>query len=701
MKAVEAHFLDLLGSNLTQFIIPVYQRVYSWEEREARDLWEDVIRAGKQEKEHFIGSFLYTPQEDATATSLKRKLLIDGQQRMTTLSLMLSAFIEWLEEDVSRGSFLKDVKVSSLRKRYLYNDDDYVGDSRYRLVLSQDDKATLFSIVSNKPLPVEPSPRIVNCYQFFRSKVRAKSFDPLALWSGVSNLLIIDTELSAERDNAQLIFESMNSKGKPLTPIDLIRNYILMRLPADAQATLYESYWRPIEVIFGRERVGEFNAFVWYWLWLKVPNRHPKENEAYDEFKRYCQDEGLEDDPEGLLTELRSFAERYSKLFMGLEPDQELRSAFNRLEQLGVKSVRPLMLSLYALYDDHRLNKPAFLDLCLYLESFLFRRAVIGRFTTGLNNYFAGMYRNLETAEDPREYVLVTLLAHDSHMTGYFPTDDDFSEALKSRDLYNRFSKGRYCLEQLEKHHNPKEPLPASLQIEHIMPQSIEGSMEWKGMLGQTWEQDHLELCDTLGNLTLTGYNQEYSNSPFETKLNLPDHGFKSSSLFLNKSVASCESWNRSTIEKRADLLAADALEIWPYPNISPDTVGKYRTSSKGAKGDGWTIEEDHPLLAKGGICEALFNEVREAIQEAHPDWEMYTKKYYVGFRTGKKLHMVVEGRSTKGGWLGIGLARTLDELDDPEGLCTERTFGPGLPTRADITDSGQIPALLKLCAQC
>ena len=701
MKAVEARFLDLLGSNLTQFIIPVYQRVYSWEEREARELWGDVMRAGRNGTEHFIGSFLYTPQEDSTATSLKQKLLIDGQQRMTTLSLMLAAFFGWLEEDESRGSFLSDVKVASLRKRYLYNNDDYMGDSRYRLVLSQDDRATLFSIVSKSPLPANPARRIVECYQFFCNKVRAKSFDAAAFWSGVSSLLIIDTELSAERDNAQLIFESMNSKGRPLSPIDLIRNYILMRLPADRQTQLYESYWRPIEELFGREREDEFNAFVWYWLWLKIPNRRPREDEAYDEFKWYCQDEGLESDPEGLLIDLRSYAERYAKMFLQAETDSDLNAAFERLDTLGVKPVRPLMLSLYALYDAHHLGKKDFLDLCCYLESFLFRRAVIGRFTTGLNNYFAGMYRDLEQAESPREYVLAMLLAHDARMTAYFPTDKDFAEALRTRNLYSRFSKGRYCLERIERFHNPKEPLPDALQIEHIMPQSIEGSVEWKAMLGTGWEQDHLELCDTLGNLTLTGYNQEYSNSSFETKLNLPDHGFRSSSLFLNKFVAAHEKWDRGTIEERARLLSADAVKIWPYPAVAPEIVEKYRPSLKKPKGSDWTLAADHPLLAKGGVCERLFEEVCEAVLDAHQDWEVYVKKYYIGFRSGGNLHMVVEGRSTNGGWLGIGLARPVDELADPEGMCADKTFGPGMPTRVDITDAGQIPALLDLCNQC
>ena len=580
MKAVDASFLGLLGSSQTQFVIPVYQRVYSWGERECGDLWDDLVRAGKQGVQHFIGSFLYTPQSDSTATSLTRELLIDGQQRMTTLSLMLAAFFDWLEEDESRASFLTDIKVSALRKHYLYNEDDYLGDSRYRLVLTQTDRRTLFSIVSKAPLPDDGSERIVAAYRLFQERIRAKSFDAASLWRGISGALIIDAKLNPSTDNAQLIFESMNSKGKPLTAIDLIRNYILMSLPASTQSKLYEGYWRPIERLFGPGNDDEFNAFVWYWLWLKVPMRKPREDEAYDEFKRYCQDQNLTAAPEPLLRELLDYARLYARMFLGKEEDVGLSAHFDRIAALGVKPIRPLMLELYRIYstEPNRLPKDAFEWLLTYIESFLFRRSVMGRFSTGLNNFFAGMYHPLEKAEDPEEYVTAMLLVHRRGQTAYFPTDEDFKEFLETRDLYHRFPKVRYCLERFESYHSPKEHIPeGEYQIEHIMPQEISNSPEWREMLGENWEQDHEELCNTLGNLTLTGYNQEYSNSPFEKKLDLKDKGFRASHLYLNYWVAKQTTWDRGTIEERADMLADDALDIWPYPHLDDAVVDKYR----------------------------------------------------------------------------------------------------------------------------
>ncbi len=707
MYAVTADLLKLLGANSTQFVIPVYQRVYSWDERECRDLWKDVMRAGRNDQPHFIGSFLYTPEAASSATSMKRMLLIDGQQRMTTISLMLSAFLDWIEEDESRASFLTDVRPRALRKRYLFNDDDYLGEARYRLVLSQDDRETLHALVSGQPLPDARSKRLVDNKGFFAERIRAKGFDAVAFWRGVCNLIIIDTELDPSKDNAQLIFESMNSKGKPLTPIDLIRNFILMSLPSDRQATLYNDYWRPIELTFGRESEAEFNAFIWYWLWLKVPGRKPREDEAYEEFKSYVQDEHRDDDPEGLLTELRDYARRYACLFMGREKDPDLGGRFDRIASLDVKPIRPLMMSLYTLWETtDRLPKTAFARICDYVESFLFRRAVVGRFSTGLNNFFAGMYHELETSADPEEYVTAMLLIHGRGMTAYFPTDGDFAEQLKSRDLYHRFSKSRYYLERLENWSSPKEPIPSGkYQIEHVMPQSIDASPEWQAMLGNNWVDVHERLCNTLGNLTLTGYNQEYSNRPFRDKLTLKPGGLRKSHLHLNDAFDDCDTWDEATILGRADALAKEALEVWPYPNLPEQVVDAYRPK-KAAKPDaGWTIEEHHPSFMPGGECHELFGALCEAVEQANPDWEQYVAKYYVGYRTGgRRLRIAIQERTSTGS-LAIGLVRTVDDLVDPEGRAQDKrdvqNFGPGCPTRVDVRTVADITPVLALVNQC
>ena len=625
-----ASFLQLLGASTVQYVIPVYQRKYAWEEADCRTLWNDIIRAGKQNRTHFIGSVLHIPEGASTITGMKRHLLIDGQQRMTTMTLLLEAFVEYLEEDPKRAEFLTDIKVSGLRKNYLFNDDDYNGDARYKLSLSQEDRETLYSIVARNALPKESSPRLIDNLNSFRQWMMGKSFDPKVLWTGLLNLQVIDTELTAGIDDAQLIFESMNSKGKPLSPTDLIRNYILMSLPEKEQSHLFETYWKPMEDTFNAAENSdhEFNAFMRYWLWIKVPERKPAENEVYNEFKCFKQDY-FGGSVEELLQELLRFARRYSDMFLGTESDKNLKDVFERIVELGVKPIRPLMMVLYDQVDMGRLTADALLRLCNVLESFLFRRAVIGRLSTGLNGFFATVYRDISRQADIETYVTAMLLTHDRNMTAYFPTDDHFHEQLVTRDCYNRFTKRKYLLERLENARHPKQPisLGKEYQIEHIMPQSIDDSPEWQAMLGDSWEMIHDEYCNNLGNLTLTGANSELSNKPFEQKLDDAQYGFRKSPYALNDYVRDQNVWTEAQIEERASILADEALKVWPYPHIDPQIVETYKPK-KASRGKGiWTME-DHPSLLEGGKCFDLFSSLEERIDESHPNWECYATKY-------------------------------------------------------------------------
>ena len=569
MRATQARFLDLLGADRTQFIIPVYQREYSWERPQLEDLWNDVTLAGEDGMTHFIGSFLYIPEEDSTATSIHRKLLIDGQQRMTTLSLLLAALLDYLDEDDSRAQFLTDLSPKSLRKSYLFND-DYRGESRYKLILSMDDKTTMHSLVDGSPLPEHPVRLLVDAKAFFSKRIREGQASPETLWNGLNKLVIIDTELNPNEDNAQLIFESMNSKGKPLTPIDLVRNFMLLSLSNDRQKELYDQYWSPIEHLFGQNAENEFNVFLWYWLYLKIPERAPKQENAYHDFKYYMQSRNLDREPQTVLSELLAYATRYARMFLGQEPDPDLKRRFDRINTLGVRPARPLLMCLYTLMDEHKLTKDEFGESCDMVESFLFRRMAVGKSTQGLNKMFAGMYRKLDDADNPQECLTALLLAPEKGSTGYFPDDGEFADALATHDIYNGFKRGRlYLLECLENSYHPKEPVNTGMyQIEHVLPQTIDDSAAWQTMLGPDWQTTHDTLCDTLGNLTLTGYNPEYSNRPFPDKQNLNPGGYKYSPLSLNRYIADCTEWNAETIHERAAALADRACSIWQRPTL-------------------------------------------------------------------------------------------------------------------------------------
>lgn len=709
MDANMTHFLKFLGASSVQYIIPVYQRRYAWSEEDCRVLWEDIIRAGRNEKDHFVGSVLHIPEGGSTITGMKKHLLIDGQQRLTTLSLLLTAFVEYLEADEERASFLTDIKVSSLRKNYLFNDDDYNGVARFKLVLSQEDREALFAIVGNTPLPADFPEGLIANLNFFRERMQGKAFDAKTLWTGLSHIRIIDTQLTPGVDDAQLIFESMNSKGRPLTATDLIRNYVLMSLPETEQTRLYGAYWRPLENHFkSSDRPdSEFNAFIWYWLWLVVPERRPKENDSYDEFKRFKQD-AFGGTTEELLETLLAHARRYANMFLGKEGDKDLKKAFNNLALLDVRQIRPIFMVLYESYESGRVSKIGFIKLCQVFESFLFRRAVCGRLTTGLNHFFAGVYRDIAKKGDIVTYVTAMLLMHDRAMTAYFPTDEHFKEQLVSRDCYNRFTKKAYLLERLENSYHPKQPIEVGpeLQIEHIMPQSIDGSEAWQRMLGDDWQEMHALYCNNIGNLTLTGYNPELSNKSFEEKLNEKEYGFLASSFGLNSYVKKQTEWSSLQIEERARLLSERAVEIWRYPSVDRAVVEALKPKKGKASDTNWTIEEHHRWLAEGGPCRALFVSLTEAIEEAHPSWELYVTKHYVAYRTGKReLRLAIVPRIGGGGRIALCLPKTVDDLHDAKGLCVDKRpiggVAAGCPTFVNYTSVVELEDIMVLIDQC
>ena len=709
MKANMAPFLSLLGASNVLYVVPVYQRRYTWDEEDCRVLWDDIMRAGKQRKPHFIGSVLHIPEGESTITGTKRHLLIDGQQRMTTVSLLMEAFIEYLEKNPERAGFLTEVKVPALRKIYLYNDDDYNGDARYKLSLSQEDRATLHSIVASTALPKDSSQRLTDNLESFRTWIRGKAFDPEILWTGLSNLQIIDTELMPGIDDAQLIFESMNSKGKPLSPTDLIRNYILMSLPEKEQAYLFETYWRPLEDTFKSAQNGEdeFNSFMWYWLWIKVPERKPAEDDVYAEFKHYKQDD-YDGTTEELLQELLRFARHYADMFLGNESDPSLKVAFDNIVGLKVKPIRPLMMVLYDQVDAQSIDKDTFKRLCDVFESYLFRRSVVGRFTTGLNNYFAGVYRDIGAQSDIETYVMAMLLTHDRTMTAYFPTDEHFFEELPTRDCYNRFSKRGYLLERLENAYHPKQPINVGMeyQIEHVMPQTIDDKVEWQEMLGENWQTIHDEYCNNIGNLTLTGANSELSNNPFNDKLNDPQYGFKKSPYVLNGYIKEQTEWTQEQIIERAEELGKIALTIWRYPKVDPQVVESFKPKKEKRAQNDWTMEERHAAFLKGGKCYDLFEELVERISEEHPDWEQYVMKYYVGYRTGRrKLRLALMERTSGKGRIALCLPKSIDDLDDPKDLCVDKRaaqgIGPGCPTLVNYTRDSELDDIMALIDQC
>jgi uncharacterized protein with ParB-like and HNH nuclease domain len=284
MKAAEAKVLEFLKKS-PQFVIPIYQRTYSWTERECRQLWDDILRTGRNDKisAHFVGSIVYVEKGLYQVSSQSPLLVIDGQQRLTTVMLLLEA----LARALGNSEPLDGFSAKKLRSYYMLNELEE-GERRYKLVLSQTDKTSLMALLDQRPEPQEPSIRIGANFELFQGWVAGEKTDLSALCKGLAKLVIVDISLNREQDNPQLIFESLNSTGRELSQADLIRNFILMGLEPKLQTKLYEQYWRPMEVDFGQEAYAtHFDGFMRHYLTVKTGDI-PNVRDVYEAFKQYA-----------------------------------------------------------------------------------------------------------------------------------------------------------------------------------------------------------------------------------------------------------------------------------------------------------------------------------------------------------------------------------------------------------------------------
>src|SRR6266540_3231399 len=382
MKATEAKLLEFLKKS-PQFVIPIYQRTYSWGERECRQLWDDILRTGRNDKvsAHFVGSIVYVEKGLYSVSSQSPLLVIDGQQRLTTVSLLIEA----LARSLGEAEPLEGFSTRKLRNYYLLNPEE-VGEKHYKLILSQTDKASLIALLDGQPKPKEHSIRLEANFEFFKDRVADVKDELPGLCKGLAKLVIVDISLNRDQDNPQLIFESLNSTGLELSQANLIRNFILMGLEPQLQTKLYEQYWRPREVDFGQEGYAtHFDGFMRHYLTVKTGDI-PNVREVYEAFKQRARaPEVAKAGVEALVADIRAFAGHYCAMALGSEPDAELKAAFHDLRELKVDVAFPFLLELYADYAAQRLAKSELLHATRWIESYVFRRAVCGIPTNSMN----------------------------------------------------------------------------------------------------------------------------------------------------------------------------------------------------------------------------------------------------------------------------------------------------------------------------
>lgn len=590
MKAVDANLLELLKKS-TQFIVPIYQRVYSWGEPECRQLWDDVIRAGRRADlaNHFTGSIVYIEKDQGTTTAAEPDLIIDGQQRISTVTLLLAALANHLDAlpDDQREP-VDGFAPEKIRGLYLTNVYE-TGDKYFKLILSQGDRDALKAVVRQAPIPVVES-RIPQNYRFLRDRVADAKDDLAAICIGLSKLVVVDVKLTRGVDDPQLVFESMNSTGKKLSQADLIRNFVLMDLQPAHQERMYEDYWYPMEREFKGNNEKLFDEFVRHYLTLRT-GQIPRLDGIYDAFKGHASDlqrEGQSRDD--LVIDLSKHAAWFVAMALGKESRPSLARRFVEIDQLRASVVYPFLLRLYSDFAAGTLPDDDFASILDAVISYVFRRAVCRIPTNSLNKTFA----SLGTAIDPQNYVesiwgrLLTLPNYKR-----FPTDDEFAESLRTEDLYN-FQRAPYFLRKMENHDRKEEVSTAEYSIEHILPQNENLSPTWQCALGQDWRSVQERLLHTLGNLTLTGYNPEYSDKSFAEKRDMAG-GFRDSPLRLNHGLGQLDTWNATEIEARARRLADQAIDIWKRPALDDNVLSTYREQFREKGGFDWTVT--HSIL--------------------------------------------------------------------------------------------------------
>jgi len=568
LQAGETTLNKLLNTS-RQFIVPIFQRNYSWQKSQYEQLWFDILRASKfkEKQNHFIGSIVYIDM-GTPAGRPQQLLLIDGQQRLTTISILLCAIKDYVQKF---NLETKLINLAKIKNQFLYNSDE-IDEDRYKLLLNVQDKETYIKLIDNTIFTVnKPATNIIKCYEFFYERIEdfIKQHGQIdEIYAGIFKLSLVSISLDKDSDNPQMIFESMNSTGKDLSQTDLLRNYLLMDLTPEKQTRLYKTYWKPMEELFGEDiyknDLNKFDYFIRDFLTLKSDTGHIcKINNVYENFKRYYLDNNCE--KFAVLKDLFTYAKYYACIDLLQENDNELKLYWQEFKKLDSHVVYPFLLKLYDDYSRQILIKEDFKKILQVVISYLWRRAICEIPTNSLSKTFATLYQSVDK-DDYVNSVIKAFVFKSSYKR--FPSDYEVREKLQTKDIYH-FRLRKYLLEALENYYH-KEPIDlntANYTIEHIMPQNIEHNLSWQQMLGEDWQEVHSLYLHTLGNLTITGYNAEMSNKSFVKKVN-GESGFKHSHLKLNESIAQCDVWNKKAIQRRTNILTDIILKIWKYPEF-------------------------------------------------------------------------------------------------------------------------------------
>jgi len=656
MKAKEINFLSFLQQP-KQFVIPIYQRTYSWSDKHCEQLFNDIVRCGSNEniKGHFIGAIVYVEDGLYQVSSIPKLNVIDGQQRLTTISLLLFAFAKVIDE---KKINIPDITRKKINNYYHFNMNEEGSDLFFKLILTQNDKDTYLNLLKEKELSnINISKRIFNNFESFYNKLN--SFDQNAIndfYKGLLKLIIVDISLDRANDNPQLIFESLNSTGLALSQADLIRNYILMRLEPEKQNLIYNNYWHPMELSFkfNEGDTSKFDDFMRDYLTTKL-NRIPNQNQVYDEFKKFIIDTNDFEEIKQRVEDIYEYSKYFTKIVYAKEQDKTINTAFENINSLKVDVAYPFLIQIYKDFNKQIINKEIFLEILNTIESYVFRRAICGVPTNSLNKKFAILYKEIDKNNYLESFKAKLIL-----MSSYkrFPTDIEFKSEFIKKDVYN-FRSRNYLLNKLENYDQKEKLLLVdNVTIEHILPQNKNLSKAWQDDLGAYFNEIQEEFLHTIGNLTLTAYNSEYSDKSFKEKRDMPK-GFKDSNISLNNDLKYLDKWNKEEILNRANKLSVLASKVWSYPDLSENVLSKYKVITNDK--EQYSIN-DYKFL-NGDILD-LYTEINRQILNMDSNIEVRFNKYDIGYCISSDVFLKITPQKHQ---LKIKLDLAYNNLKDPE----------------------------------
>jgi len=566
MKANETKVDKFLASNETTFAIPVYQRNYDWTILQCKQLLYDIIETGKNDKTnaHFIGSIVYVHDDVYTASGLTELTIIDGQQRLTTITLIYIALYRLAKE------LNNQMLVNRIQKTYIINE-FAAEEEKLKLKPTENNKEALrFILYSTDGEEFKGYSKIIENFDYFRFNINAENYE--VIQRGLSKLIFVDISLDRQKDNPQRIFESLNSTGLELSQADLIRNYILMGLSRSNQDRIYKSYWEVIEKNAKDETLNKTRVSEFIRDYLTLKNKEiPNKGDVYSKFKEKYPTSTIEE-LEIVLKDLKAFVRYYNKLINPKnETDNGIRTQLEYINRLEINVAFPFLMKVYEDFSKEIIDRATFISVLLIVQSFTFRRFILGLPTNALNKIFMSIYDKVEI--DNYLYSIQKTLLQKTGVAR-FPRNNETLQALKEKDVYNIKPKNRtYLFERIENFQNNEQVVieaNSDITIEHIFPQNPDP--KWKIELGSEYNLIKENYLNTIGNLTLSGNNGKLGNKPFlEKKLMNVDgkeQGYKFSRLWLNRDLKEKTKWDSVEIVQRANTISERFIKIWEIPEI-------------------------------------------------------------------------------------------------------------------------------------